>query len=167
MELGKFGPFVSVVAGDGAVIGGDFLGAAVGGFVAGFESGAEAFGAEDGVVVAEVVGDELGGVFDLLQEAGEGVLDGDAFRDGFFLGEAVFDPEGFGGDFPAVGLNEVDLLGEAVAVCVVVGPGELNDAGPVVEVGDGGFVAFGESGGLGVEDEIHIFMGNWVPRHKS
>ena len=167
MELGKFGPFESVVAGDGAVIGGDFFGATVGGFVAGFESGAEAFRAEDGVVVAEVVGDELRSALDLLEESLEGVLDGDAFGDGFFLGEAVFDPEGFGGDFPAVGLNEVDLLGEAVAVCVVECPGEFNDAGPVVEVGDGGFVAFGESGGLGVEDEIHTFMGHWVPRHKS
>lgn len=167
MELGKFGPFESVVAGDGAVIGGDFLGAAMGGFVLGAESGAEAFGAEDGVVVAEVVGDELGAALDLFEESLEGLLDGDAFGFGLGLGEAVFDPEGFGGDFPTVGLDEVDLLGEAVAVCVVECPGELNDAGPVVEVGDWGIVAFGESGGLGVEDKIHTFMGEWDSCHKS
>ena len=158
MKLGKFGPFESVVAGDGAVVGGDFLGAAAGGFVLGFESGAEAFGAEDGVVVAEVVGDELAAVFDLFEEGGEGLADGDALGEGLGLGEAVFDPEGFGGDFPAVGLDEVDALGDAVAVLIVGGPGELDHAGPIIEVGDGGVVFFGESGGLGVEDEIHAFM---------
>lgn len=85
----------------------------------------------------------------------EGVADGDAFGDGLGLGESVFDPEGIGGHFPAVGLDEVDAFGYKGAVGVVERPRELDNAGPVINVGDGCFVIFWKSGGFGVKYEEH------------
>jgi len=152
VELGEGGPLVAVGAGDGAETGSGLHGADL--FFAVEEVGAicaEEFCAEDIGIEFHVVRDEGGGGLAGGGELVEGGGKGDTIGQGALGGDAV-DAGGVRGDGVAVGADEEFVGGDGRALGIGEEEGELDDAGPVGQIGDGGFTAEGDAGGFGVEE---------------
>jgi hypothetical protein len=155
VEFGEGGPFEAVASRDFAVVGCRLHGAEAGFGGEGVgEALAEELGSEDVFVVGHVVGDEDGGLGGGGREFAQGVGQGHAVGGGVGGGDAV-DAGGVWGDDEADGLDEEVVGGEGVAGGIGQEEGELDDAGPVGEVGDGGAVVAGDAGGFGIEEKEH------------
>ena len=58
-------------------------------------------------------------------------------------------------DHKTIRLNDIVMIINKIAKSIMDLPRQLHQAGPIVDIRNGGIVYFGKTGGLGIEDEKH------------